>query len=97
MTMLLNEYSNLNNLIEEFRKPRESNELSVDEVLVKEIAELRILLQYGWPYQDTYETDDEELSGIPITLGRIILIVCDFCAKHNIDLSDAIELIFQRK
>lgn len=96
MTTLLTNYSNLDQLIEEFRKPREEEELTFDVIMSREVNDLKIMFQYGWPYQDVMTSADGEYSGIPINLAKVVIIICEFCAKHNIDLSNALELLLDK-
>jgi hypothetical protein len=91
--MTMTDSGNLNLIIDELRKPREVEEISFVDKVRKSNANLRIMFEYGWPYQDIMESDEEELSGIPIELAQLVLIICEFCADHNIDLVDALALV----
>jgi len=87
---MIHNYDSLNDIINSLKKPRESNELTLQEMISKPLADLQIMLDYGWQYQDTMLDDEGNPSGIPIDLAEIVLTICEFCARHNIDLVEAL-------
>lgn len=95
MTTLLQNPSNLDAIIEELKRPREDEELNINEILKRRAEVLGIMLEVGWPFQDVIY-DNDQPNGVPIVLASIVIEVCRFCADHNIDLSDAIGLTFNR-
>lgn len=89
--------ANLDDLIESMRHPREDEERSIDVVLLRKVTDLGENLQLGWPHQDTFFNAHEGPLGIPVQLADIVLEICHYCADHNIDLTDAIGLIYKWK
>jgi hypothetical protein len=88
--MMETNYDSIGEVVASLRKPRECEEPEIQDELVKSVANLKIMFDYGWPFQDIMTTDKGELSGIPIELAQILLLVFEFAARHRIDLVDAL-------
>jgi len=87
---MLVDHGNITQIIDDLKRPREDEELTVIEKLETEVKDFKIMFNYGWPYQDVMYGPNGEVSGIPINLAKILLVVLEFCAEHNIDLVDAL-------
>jgi len=85
MTMLLTDSGNLNSIIDELKRSRDEEELTLPQELELYVDELNTYLKKGYPFQDILDGP----TGVPIPLARIVLAICQYCADHNIDLVDA--------
>jgi hypothetical protein len=92
MTMLLTDSGNLNNIIDELKRSRDDEDLTLPQELELYVNELNTYLRKGYPFQDVL-TDQYGPTGVPISLARIVLAICQYCADHNIDLVDAMREI----
>jgi len=92
MASLLQDHSNLRQIIDEMKHLSEVEELSLSEKIMDDLVLFRYQERNGYPYQDVLiDSEDGKLVGIPVTLSKIVLDICTFCAVHNIDLVGAME------
>jgi hypothetical protein len=82
----------LNVLIEDLRRYRE-DEPELGDLLREVVAEFEYLQSQGWPDSEITYSDSGMPGGIPVEFARIVIILCQYCADHNIDLTDAIERV----
>jgi hypothetical protein len=88
---LLNDHSNLRNIITELQHREADDEDSLS-LLTTQVRNLQKQVELGFPFQDVlWDSESSMPVGIPVTLANMILAICEYCAEHNIDLVEGLE------
>ena len=82
-------WTTINQLVDTLKHKQERD----SEQLLQEVnAHIRVVEKMygkGWPEAEVF-IGEAEPSGIPVELAKIVKLILQFCAEHDIDLGDAL-------
>jgi hypothetical protein len=85
-------WSNIDTVIDALRTQVEDPQENVWDEIFRHLQTAKTMFNAGWPEQETMYFDDKP-QGIQFELASIVLVILQFCADKNINLSKAIETV----
>jgi hypothetical protein len=96
MNLITTDLNNINNVIDLLKSNDDRTKEQLLYLLKSHTVIINEILEGGWPEQEIcFVGENKNIpAGIPIVLARMMFTLLQYCAANNIDLVNAMEILY---